>query len=164
MGFISNTYIYVDILIWSRCETSLAICISNNNPIVFFLFQPVLYKFNSSRLGIHFNVPCDLSENFVCVEGWPQLFVNRPGSEGSDQPSTGNHPGFVVVLDLVEVMVSVVLDLEEVLDLEVPDLAEVQNLAKYCSSSLTTWTASPPRRNRPLSTGKWYMIMNKKMC
>ena len=58
------------------------ICFPNNEKFSLYLFQPVICRFNSTRLDIDYDEPCDLPEYFECVEGKPA----RPGGsrEGPD--------------------------------------------------------------------------------
>ena len=60
------------------------------------LFQPVICKFNATRLDIDYDVPCDLPEYFECVEGKPPRprppFGRRPGGS-HEGPGVGG-PGF----------------------------------------------------------------------
>ena len=56
-----------------------------------FFLQPSICKFNSTRLDINYEVPCDLPEFFECVEGRPNHH-GWPFGERPEHPS-GNHPG-----------------------------------------------------------------------
>ena len=47
-----------------------------------YLFQPVICKFNSTRLDIDYDIPCDLPEYFECVEGKPSR--PRGSHEGAE--------------------------------------------------------------------------------